>query len=145
MARTKKVVEEVMNQVAEEVKEVVKEETFQKGIAELEADAKAQEVKYIKCEIMSADVDTTTNIVTLTVQDVAYQSDISFWFHEDFKPTFYKIELDMSKDSQRQLIFDYLITYCFRCRKYKTIIDKIQKGLVGYTWSFSEKMLQKIA
>ena len=134
-----------MNEVAQEVKEVVKEETFKKGIQELEEDAKAQEVKYIKCEIVRADVDTASNMVTLTVEDVAYQSDLSFWFHEDFKPTYYTIVLDMSNDSDRQLLFDRLIKYCFGCLKHKTIIDKIQKGLIGYTWKFSEKKLQKVA
>ena len=145
MARTKKVVEEVMNEVAKEVEEVVKVEEFQKGIKELEEDAKAQEVKYIKCEIMKADIDTLTNIVTLTVQDVAYQSNMSFWYHEDYKPTFYTVELDMANDSQRQLLFDRLLKYCYACQKFNTIIDKVEKGLIGYNWSFSEKLLKKVS
>ena len=155
MARTKKVVAEVINEVTEELKKEVTEEVkyrdFKKGVDEMEKEAQelvkevTEEVKYIKCEIVRADVDVTTKIVTLTVEDVNYQADLGFWFQEDFKPTYYTVELDMNNDSDRQLLFDRLIKYCFACAKHHTIIDKIQKGLVGYNWRFSEKKLQKVA
>lgn len=104
-----------------------------------------QEVKYIRCEIAAADVDTTSGIVTLTVENIEYQSDIATWFVDGFKPTYYRVELDMSKDAHRSLLFDRLLKYCFNVAKYDKILDKIQKGLIGYTWKFSENILQKVA
>ena len=47
----------------------------------------------------------------------------------------------MAKDADRQLLFDNLIKYCYKCLKYKTIIDKIQKGLIGKTWNFADNKL----
>lgn len=102
------------------------------------------EVRYIKCQIMKSDVDTTSGIVTLQLMDVGFQSDVTMWFQEDLKPTWYKIELDASSEADRALLFDNLIKFTRTVNKYDKIIDKIEKGLIGKVWSFSEKKLQPI-
>lgn len=107
-----------------------------------EAAQNTEEVKYIKCQIKKADVDTETNIVTLTVLDISFEQNTAMWFIENLQHTWYTVELDISNDVQRGLLFDYLIKYTTKCSKYDKIIDKIEKGLIDKTWSFSEKMLK---